>query len=164
MPTNEPFSPEKVQTAFHDLSVAAKNLNKVSDELGETISTLNAALRKLNLGVSAWVPITGGQDEYGNYWSRDIGYASIDKEWGIALRFIRGNYNDPEETQEESWLFDDGPRWLRAEAIAHVPALLEKLTKQADDTAKRIQKKIEEAKRLAGAIKAAAAPQPATRK
>jgi hypothetical protein len=156
MASNETFSPEKVQVAYRGLAVAAKNLNEVSDELGKTISALDAALQKLNLGVSAWVPITGGDDGWGSYWSRDIGYAKVKGDWGIALRTVSGNHNDPDAEQEESWLFDDGPRWLRADAIAHIPALLEKLTKQADDTAKRIQKKTEEAKQLAAAVKAAA--------
>jgi hypothetical protein len=155
MTSNEAFSPEKAQSAYRDLSVAAKNLNQVSDELGKTILVLDAALQKLNLGVSAWVRIAGEDDGNGNYWGRDIGYAKVGGEWGIALRTLRGNYNWEEDEAEEKWLFNDGPRWLRADAIEHIPALLEKLTKQADDTAKRIQKKTEEAKQLAAAVKAA---------
>src|SRR5437870_996412 len=121
MASNEAFSPEKVASAYRDLSVAAKNLNQVSDELGKTISALDAALQKLNLGVSAWVPIAGEEDGNGNFWSRGLGYSKVGGEWGIALRTLRGNYNWEDNTVEEKWLFNDGPRWLRADAIEHIP-------------------------------------------
>lgn len=157
---------EKAQASYLELSTAAKNLNQVSDELGKTISVLEAAIEKLNLGVSAWVTITSGTDESGeNYWSRDLGYADLTHRWRIALRYVRGNYSDPNDEMEDLWLFDEAPRWLRVEAIEKIPELLQKLTKQADETAKRIQKKTAEAKELAAAIKAAAAAsQPAARK
>lgn len=164
--TNEISTPEKVQASYLELSTAAKNLNEVSDELGKTISVLEAALEKLNLGVSAWVTITAGTDESGeNYSRRDLGYTDFGHHWRIALRYVRGNYSDPNDEMEDLWLFNEAPRWQRIEAIEKIPELLQKLTKQANDTAKRIQKKTAEAKELAAAIKAAAAAsQPAARK
>jgi hypothetical protein len=157
MTSNESSLSEKVQASFRELTTAAKNLNQVSDELSQTISFLDAVLQKLNLGVSAWVPVTGDEDPNGHYWSRDIGYAKVENHWGIALRNIHGSYDDPdgEVTTDDLWLFNDAPRWLRAEGVAHIAALFEKLTRLADDTAKRIQKSSKEAKELAGAIKAA---------
>jgi hypothetical protein len=162
---NETSVSEKVQSFYLELSTAAERLNQVSDEFGRTISVLDDALEQLNLGVSAWVPITSGGDERGDYyWSRDIGYAKPGKRWGIALRTVSGYESAPDEETEESWLFNEAPRWLRIEAVAKIPELLQKLTKQADETSTRIQKKTVEAKELAAAIKAAAAASRSTRK
>jgi hypothetical protein len=158
--SNEPSAPERVQAAFRQLSATAISLNAASDELGKTITELDAALKYLNLGIPAWVQICGNEDENGDFWSRNIGYARIGNQWGIALGTIRGN-NNFDHADEEEWLFNDAPRWMRIEGIAKIPELLEKLTKQASDTTERIKKKTAEAKELAVAIKAAAAePKP----
>jgi len=163
--SDKPTLPERVQASYRQLSIAATGLNSASDELGETISQLNAALEPLNLGVAAWVQITGDADEWDNYWSRDIGYAKVGNEWGIALRTRSGNAQDSEPDREESWPFNGAPRWLRVEGIGKIPELLEKLIKQAEETTKRIKQKTAEAKELAAAIKAAAAEStPAKRK
>lgn len=166
MASTESSLSEKVQASFRELSSAAKSLNQATDELGQTISFLDTMLQKLNLGIAAWVPVSGNENENGTWWSRDIGYSKVGDRWGIALRKIEGNYSDPDrDTVDDLCLFSDAPRWLRAESVGHIPALLEKLTKQADDTAKRIQKKNEEAKELVAGIKAAVvASQSAARK
>ena|SRR6266853_714645 len=152
---NEPSAPERVQAAFRKLSAAATSLNAASDELGKTITELDAALKYLNLGVPAWVQICGNEDENGNYWTRSIGYARIGNQWGIALGTVSGN-NNFDDADEEEWLFNDAPRWMRIEGVAKIPELLEKLTKQASETTERIKKKTAEAKELTAAIKAAA--------
>jgi len=155
--SNEPSAPERVQTAFRQLSNVATSLNSASDELGKTIAELDAALKQLNLGIGAWVQIAGNTDEHGNFWSRRIGYTRIRNQWGIALREESGNENFEEGYQEEAWLFNNAPRWLRIEGIDKIPELLEKLIQQADESTKRIRKKTVEAKELAAAIKAATA-------
>jgi prefoldin subunit 5 len=157
--TNNTSAPERVLASFRQLSTSAKNLNNASDELRDTISAFDAALKKLNLGISAWVRISGDEDANGEYWSRDIGYAKVGDTWGIALRDITGNHDVPEAgyTTHEEWLFNDAPRWMRIEGVGKIADLLESLTKQADTTAQRIKKKTAEAKELAAAISAAAA-------
>jgi hypothetical protein len=156
---NNTSAPERVHASFRQLSASATNLNNASNELRDTISTLDAALKKLNLGISAWVKISGDVDVDGEFWSRDIGYTKIADTWGIALRDFSGNHNDPEAgyTKYEEWLFNDAPRWMRIEGVGKIADLLESLTKQADTTAERIKKKTEEAKELAAAIDAAVA-------
>jgi len=155
---NNTSAPARVLASFRQLSTSATNLNSASDELRDTISVLDAALKKLNLGVSAWVVITGDDEQDGGYWSREIGYAKIGDTWGIALKDITGNYNSPEAGEiGEKWLFNDAPRWMRIEGVGKLPELLEKLTKQADTTAQRIKQKTAEAKELAAAVSAVVA-------
>jgi hypothetical protein len=161
MMSDKPSAPERVQTAYRQLSVLATDLNSASIELSKTITELEAVLKKLNLGVAAWVQISGNSDENGNYWNRNIGYARIGDQWGIALRTASGNNNSEYEEAEE-WLFDNAPRWMRVEAVGKIPDLLEKLIQQTNDTTERIKKRGAEAKEITAAIKAAAAEPKAT--
>src|ERR1700730_359701 len=122
---------ERVTGSIKQLSLVATDLNKASDELGKAISAIDAVLQSMNIGVPTWVKIHGGEDPYNglDYWSRDVGYAKIDKRWGIALRTREGNYNNPDGEQCESWLFNDAPRWLRVEGVEKIPDLLDDLVK-----------------------------------
>jgi hypothetical protein len=154
--SDKPTAPERVQSAFRQLSEVATGLNTASDELGKTIAELEASIQKLNLGVSVWVQIAGNEDEHGNFWSREIGYVRIGGRWVIALRKAAGNFNTEDE-QEETWSFNDSPRWMRVEGVGKIPDLLEALAKQAAETTGMIKKKTAEAKELAAAIKGAPA-------
>ena len=147
---------QRVATSFKQLSAAALDLNSASDELGKAISAVDTALKGLNLGVPTWVTIHGGEDEYLDYWSRDVGYAKIDNKWGVALRSVSGNHNYPDEGSIESWLFSDAPRWLRIEGIAKIPDLLEALIKKTEETTREIKLGIAEANQVASAITRAA--------
>jgi len=157
---------ERVATSFTKLSAAAKDLNKVSDELGQAISSIDYVLQRLNLGVPTWVTIRGGQDEYTGeeYWSRDIGYSKVGNRWGIALCTREGDYNYPDREKFEAWLFNDAPRWLRVEGVEKIPDLLEELIKNTEQTTKKIKGKIDHAKQLADAFALAADGKPTSKK
>jgi hypothetical protein len=142
---------ERMAAAYKKLSGAAANLNVVSDELGKSIAALDSSLKRLNLGVSTWVTLVGSEDPYGNFWSRDVGYAKVNDKWGIALRTTSGNHNY-EDFAAEEWLFNDAPRHMRIEAVDELPSLLERLTTEADETAARIKEKTREAHELAAAL------------
>lgn len=142
----------RVQTSYKQLTVAATNLNTASDGLREAMSVFDAALKKLNLGISAWVTVSGNDDEVGEWWSREIGYTRIGDKWGIALKTASGNYGCPDRDSVEKWLFDDAPRWMRIEAVGKIPDLLEALLRQAEDTTKKIEDKTEEVFALAVAM------------
>ncbi|HXM20998.1 MAG TPA: hypothetical protein VN948_07010 [Terriglobales bacterium] len=116
------------------------------------MSVFDVALKKLNLGISAWVVVSGNDDQSGEWWSREIGYTRIADKWGIALKTASGNYQWPEHDSEEKWLFKDAPRWMRIEAVGKIPDLLEALLKQAEDTTKKIKDKTEEVFALAVAM------------
>lgn len=157
---------ERVTTSFSKLTVAAKDLNKVSDELGKAISSIDSILQRLNLGVPTWTQIQGGEDPHSGmvYWSRDVGYAKIGNRWGIALCTREGDYSSPDEERCESWLFNDAPRWLRVEGIEKIPDLLEELIKNTEETTKKIKGKIDQAKQLADSLALAAAGKPIQKK
>lgn len=142
----------RVQTTYKQLSLAASTLNTASDDLVEAVSVFDAALKKLNLGISAWVLLSGNDEEDGQWWSRNIGYTKVGDKWGIALKTASGHYSWPERDSVEKWLFKDAPRWMRIEAVGKIPDLLEALLKEAEDTTKKIKAKTEEVFELAVAM------------
>jgi prefoldin subunit 5 len=149
---------ERVASYYSQLSTVAADLNAVSDELGKSIAEIDAALKKLNLGITTWVTIRGDdRSPYDDsFWSRDIGYAKVSNKWGISLRTIDGQCSDPDRSEIEEWLFNDAPRSLRLEAIDKIPELLEKLSMESVKTTKNIRAKLDEAQAVAEAVKGAA--------
>jgi hypothetical protein len=158
MTTYEAPLAQRVSDSFAQLTSAAKELNSISDELGKPISEIDIALKKLNLGVSVWVPI-GKDDGSPNeswYWSEDIGYSKVGANWGICLRKVAGDHQQPDYDHEESWLFNDAPRTLRISAIEKIPDLLEKLSNEAARTTENIRARLSDAQAVANAVKGAA--------
>src|SRR5262249_17358519 len=119
------------------------------------IAPIDAALKKLNVGVEVWYQYTGSNDPNGNYWGRSIGYARINSKWGLALSTISGNVQYPDDDSEE-WLFNDAPRKMRLEALDHIPMLLEELVKEVSKAATELKMKSQQARELAEAISAVA--------
>ena len=72
--------------ACQKLQACAARLHEASDELGRAIADCDAALKKLNLGVTGWVNVVQEENETnGDYWERGLGYAKVGGKWGIAL-------------------------------------------------------------------------------
>lgn len=156
MPSSGDSLSAKVQSSYRQLSTVASDLNAASDELGKPVADLDAALKKLNLGVSVWMHLRGNDDRDGSYWSDDLGYSKVGGKWGIALRSVKGDVNWPDEERVEAWLFNDAPRELRVQAIGKIPELLDKLNEKAVETAKKIRERLADAQQLAAAVKEAA--------
>jgi hypothetical protein len=146
-----PSLPERVGKAFEVLSRTASELNKISDELGKSISDIDVALKKLNLGVEVWVQVSiaGDGDDYS---IEKIGYAKVSGTWGLALRTEFGYEDQHCDDDVETWLFSDGPRALRLDSITKLPDLLEALSKVAVLTTEKIRNGMFEAQMIAGAV------------
>lgn len=147
----ESFS-ERVSSSYHQLSLAASHLNLVSDELGKSIAILDAALKKLNLGISTWSRLDRWEDPGGNYSTRYIGYAKVNNRWGIALRTVAGNNTQPEEATVEEWLFNEAPRTLRIEAVDKLPDLFDNLIQEADNAIRKVKAQSLSARQLAASL------------
>jgi hypothetical protein len=145
---------ERIAQSFRDLATSAALLNAASDELAQAIAPIDAALKKLNIGVAIWHQYVGDTDRDGDYWGRRIGYTKIGSKWGLALSSVEGNYQFSDSGDTEEWLYNDAPRWMRIEAVDHVPELLEALVLQVDRTAADLKKKSEQARELAKTISA----------
>lgn len=147
--------PERIESSYRKLSTVASELNFVSDELGKYVSEMDAALKKLNLGIEAWVFIRG-QDTEEAFWSEHLGYRKILGKWGIALRTLSGVHGCEDDADVEVWPFNDAPRSLRLSAIGKIPELLEMLSAEGAKVAKEIVAKLEEAKQVAAVVTKAA--------
>jgi len=151
MPFDAPIA-DKVQQSFQKLSSSAKALNKTSDELAASVAELDAALQKLNLGISRWIEI---QEEIKNnqFATRYVGYDRVNGKWGIAIRSSIRKTKPSEPIESSSWLYNDSPRWLRTLAIDRIPDLLDGLIAEADKHRALIEAKLSRAKELATAVK-----------
>jgi hypothetical protein len=148
-----PSAAERIVNSYNQLAACSTSLSAAADELCENIAPLNSALKKINLGVSAWHKIAGNEDENGYYWRRDIGYVQVGRQWGIALRKAEGGDG---EHEEEVWLFGEAPRWMQIESVGKIPDLFDELIKRTESTIRMLKAKAIEAKNLAAAISAAA--------
>jgi hypothetical protein len=144
----------KIQTSFQALSEIAPALNTASDELTKTVSYLDEALKKLNIGLAAWVTFRyrGGEDEPQAYDEDQIGYSKVNGVWGIALKRIWGDPARGIYGHEGPWLFNDASREMRLLSVDKIPEVIEQLAKDAVDTKKKIEEKTEEVRTLADAI------------
>jgi hypothetical protein len=140
---------------YKRLAASAQNLAAATDEFSKPIKQLDDALKPLNLNLTTWHRVSGGEDSYDNYWRRDVGYARIGRIWGLAIRTSAGHVGDPESETVEQWSFGDAPRSYQIEALEGLPELLEALIKSADKTARKLKEKTGEAQALAEAVKAA---------
>jgi hypothetical protein len=157
LPSKDGLLAERVASSYQQLCNAASDLNTISDELGNSISQIDAALRSLNLGISVWVDIVSTDDDQTHdYWGEKVGYAKVSGKWGISLCTFSGNYERPEQETGEEWLFNDGPRKLRLSAIEKIPDLLKNLSEEAVKTTERIRGKLAAAQQVATAVKNAA--------
>jgi hypothetical protein len=122
----------RVQTSTQKLAEVATTLNTASDQLGAVITQLDAALKRLNLGVPASVMFAGNDDQNtGLFWRRDLAYNKVAGRWGLAITTSSGDLARPDENDYEEWLFNEAPRSYRIDAVEKIPELLEKLVAEA---------------------------------
>lgn len=155
---------ERVSKAFETLSSSAAELNTVSDELAIPIRAIDAALQKLNLGVSVWVPFwTERDDEHEYLRERALGYSKISRDWGLAIRTWAGHYADDDPSVEE-WQFKDAPRSYRLEAVGKIPDLLDRLSETASIIAGDLKAKVAMTQQVATTVSQMASSNPESRK
>lgn len=144
----------RISLSFQQLVEGAARLNKASDDLSEAIGPLDAAFSSLNLGVTTWHQYYDESDDSGAFWRYYVGYAKVDGKWGLALSEVSGDEAlPPEENYDKEWLFNDAPRDMRVDAIPHIPALLDAIVKQVNDTASDLEAKAAIARDVASTIK-----------
>ncbi len=145
-----------VSAAYLELSKAAEVLNSVSDAFSKAVSDIDEALKKLNLGIVAWVIVheDSASSDDPIYHIEEIGYSKIGSKWGIALRTRTGNvmYSDDDRESVETWLFNEATRTLRLKAIGKLPELVNKLSQEAAKMTKQLQSKLADTQAVAEAL------------
>ena len=148
----------KALTHFETLSSLASSLNTASDELTKVVINLDEALKKLNIGLTVWVPFRFREDpDSPECYDRDqIGYTKVQGTWGLALSRIWGDHVRDEHYEDGPWLFKDAPRELRIECLDEIAGVIEELAKSATATTKKVQEKTKQVRELAAAMDQAA--------
>ena len=116
-------------------------------------------MRNLSLGITGWVTFADrSPDHDANLYDFDqVGYAKSGGKWGLSIRTWSG-YSEAEGSDKiEHWPFNEAPRALRVRAVAKIPALLDRLNKDAIAAAKSIAEKAGEVDQLTAAMTAIAA-------
>lgn len=150
--TNPSTQSLDVSASFERLSQSAARVNAASDDLSKAVAPIDAALKRLGLGLTVWHMYAGGQDQDGEFWEHRVGYTRIGRNWGLAISDVSGNSSYADSYENEEWLFNDAPRAMRAKAIDHIPPLLEKLVEQADKVATELNQKAQTARQIATTI------------
>ena len=133
-----------------ELESVARALNEESDEINTTITTLNAKLAALTIGLEVWLGLD--EDHY------QIGYANVDEEWQIATGYCEefrwveepgwpeGSHYEPVQATDFTLtpLLQEA-RELRIRGLRHIKALYRELCREAE----RGLGAIREAKKLA---------------
>jgi hypothetical protein len=149
--------PPDISKTFQRLAESATRLNKASDELSKAIVPVEAALKKLNLGISKWYAFVDGRpDENGDYSTCEIGYAKVGGKWCLALAERSRNAHDPRGDSETEWAFNDAPRQLRIRALREVPNLVEALVGEADKVTGALEDETKRAHELGDTLTALA--------
>jgi hypothetical protein len=142
----------KIQTHFQTLSEVAFTLNSASDELTKAVGILDEALKKLNIGLMVWVDYASHDGEPWEYDDEQIGYCKVNGKWGLSLQRLWGDNQSDNHGSEGPWLFNDAPREMRLKSVDKIPDVIERLGKEASDTAKRVEEKTKQVRELAAAI------------
>lgn len=145
----------KLQIDFVTLSETASALNAASDRLTQTVSILDEALKRLNLGLPVWVNFESRDVDVNEpmlYDLDQIGYYKVNGTWGLAIQHIWGDEGADWEKKEGPWLFNDASRDMRLRSVDKIPEVISELSRVASHTTKRVQEKTDRVLELAKAI------------
>ena len=148
----------KLQASYQNLSAAANTLNTASDKFSSAVSSLDEALNRLSPGVTVWITISSStpEDMPGLEKEERLGFAKTNNRWGLSLSRVTVDNNKREEETTDAWLFNDAPRSLRLLAIDRVPALIEALAREVEQTARKVSESADMAIQLLHSVNAAA--------
>jgi hypothetical protein len=160
MPEDIPVA-DRVKKSFSALSSVASTLNASSDKLSSNIATLEAELKKLSLGVSSSV-ISDDRDPHGmpHYDFDRLLYSKINGKWGFAIECATGDERADTWDSHEIWPFNEAPRGKRVRAVDSIPALLDKLAKDAAKMVEEVDERCETVARITEAITSPTTPEP----
>lgn len=140
--------PTDVQASLRKLASISQNLNAVSDKLTEELTSVESALKKLKLGVTAWVNLFTEELAGGEECVTSLGYCKHSGKWGLFIfECIAGCEPDGQITP-----LREASRDLRVKAAEEIENLIERLAEEASETTAKIAKRTDELKKIAKAL------------
>jgi hypothetical protein len=133
---------EKARTkeTLAELASLAQTLNSETDDLNDTIQTINGKLRAFNFGIEVWCKGSGAVD---------FGFARLGEpsEWQLATRSIASEFGDGRKEYWSAPLLKRN-RNERVQGLEAVSDILRELKKEAEQKVKAIRR----AKELAASL------------
>lgn len=139
-----------IQTQVEKLSITARTLNELSDQLTKEVEIVESALNRLNLGIRAHANVEtldATDDGLYNHWIR-LAYGRSRNGWGFLVEELTENIDCPDMDRCETWSFKEAPREFRIKVVDKIPALLEALVEKANEVAANIKSTVGTAKEL----------------
>ncbi len=147
-----------------DLAPLAQKVNKQSDQINRTISSIHEKLAKLNLGIEVWLDDNLRNALECSAWSDEasmrvrtisyLGYDRFDGKWQLVVKEVNEEYTVDELGEEQVEVVNpeytpllQASRNLRLAALPKIPLLLDELKwkgKELLDTVKHAEKFAEE--------------------
>jgi hypothetical protein len=141
---------DAIQASLHKLHSLSEDLNKASDILTAELNSVETALNKLKLGVSAFVRLR--QEDAGDGYTRIFmfGYYKLKGKWGLVhYEYIEGFEDD----DDRGLIFlRDAPRDMRILAGGKLAELITKIAENAAETTKNATLRAKEAKEIATSL------------
>jgi hypothetical protein len=131
--------------ASKKLIAIAAELNSATKSMSTTIEDIEVGLRKLNLGVSAWVPVPAPEDDSFSY---SLFYTKHNGRWGLVVRTYTMDHAGDVASFKDTLLMD-APRDVRVNAMGQMESLFLALTKQATELVQKIKKNLDSTDYLA---------------
>jgi hypothetical protein len=142
--------PSKIQANLQELTTTADVLNDLSERLTKQVAEIEAAVNKLNLGITASVEVESWADERALQWETwRLAYGKDGGKWGFLLQHLSGTRNFPEADSYEQWAFQDLSRERRLRAVEKIPMLMEALVARSKKVASELSGKLSYAQSLA---------------
>jgi hypothetical protein len=149
--------------AIKNLDELSRKLNHQSEKINSIITTLNAKLAALNLGVEVWLenhPLEHSEirhraDEQDcdvmYHEGRVLGYCRIDDNWELALKKCWYDFGEEGEERQVTTVSDSETPLLKASRINRIKGLelLPDLLEKIKDRGEEMLEAIESAERVA---------------
>ena len=131
-----------------DLQDAGKALNVASDQFNESLSLVEALLKRLSLGVPAWVDMPEKEGSESGY---QFGYSKYGGKWGLYV----SERNTITGKLVHCWPMPEVSRPIRVQVAVLIPDLLDAMMLRANDMRVLMEKRSQETKAFVVAMSAA---------
>jgi hypothetical protein len=142
---------ERIAAAFGKLAGISKDVHTDFNELAKPVAFIETAFHNLNLGIPCWTRVEERTINRDVTYQLNVGYAIVNGAWRLAIETWEGP-EDPEDNDHHVWPFNEAPQGLRLKCVDKVADLAEALVAAAEQTRKRMEKKIATAQELAKAL------------
>jgi hypothetical protein len=140
-----------IQSAFSRLAAESASLNKHTQEVNESVSAIEEAIKKFNIGQEVWVDIDEVMEPTVLIKFR-LGYTNRHGVWGFMVVKVNIEPITEQENEVSEWTFKLAPRRLRLLAVENIPALLERLAKRVETMARKARNSARKAQEILSSI------------